>query len=343
MLSVVQVRDLIDKFPFPKWVKEEMHILLHQGDAHIDGHLHLDWDRNTLYEQWLQSNAASQNIRLNDIDGIVITADLHVTESILNTNADGGPFLIVMGNCRARNIVSGGASIIIKKDASISDAVYGFYNHGELDIWGRLITTILINEDHAISIGLNTFIQTGKFSPEDVAYQIKITESIDNSARIPARLKPLLSPRIQLWGDILPALRNGQRVIATTDEKKPDSVEDWVALVWKNPAVLKKVPKQLKTTEAFYLSLFAENSPLDRMLISELVGQIPQNACTEKVMVAAMQLSPKSLLRVPLAVDLHALYEQCFMQVRHPQKIFEDIPEQFRSAAMQKYLQTLDQ
>ena len=342
MISLIDYAAANARFSLPTWVaddtkKERLMFLLHEGDAELNEHLRLDWQAFS-YAHWCQACALPRE-KIDEaaglsLFGLIVTGNLTVHGSILNTNGDGGPLLLVQGNCRAKNLVAGGSAIIIDGDAHIAGATYAFYNHGEVKIWGALHAPMFINDDHCFSVGMHNapqeqHIQCTYIHDDDDDY-------IDDDDAIPAKLKKLVSPRLQLWGDILPALRRGEEVLKQAGEQTPTRIEDWVPLVWKNPLALKKVPKSLRTS-AFYQALFAEGTPLDRFEVLEIMGQIPLAALTQEVIIAALQLSPKSLLRLPPSFDLAQWYEQCFLRVAQPQKIFDDIPEQFRSPAMQAY------
>lgn len=334
MISIIKYQEASTRFSLPSWMNDGYFNtwLLHEGDAFLNNHLCLDWEKLTFnkWKQWNNLPPSSQDIELH---GVIVTGNLAVNASILNTNGDGGPCLIVLGDCQAHNLVGGGSDIHIHGDTLIAGAVYGFYNHGVLNFQGKLHSTIFINDDHSISANIKKQKHNFTYSSRDK------NRILDNDDSIPAKLKKIVSSRLLLWGDILPALCRGEDIVKKSGEKTPETIQDWVTLVWKNPMALKKVPKELRT-EQFYLSLFSEEAPLDALTVIEIVGTISQNAATLEVLVSAMQLSPKSLVRAPVSFDLAELYEQCFLQLKNPQKVFYEIPEQFRSQAMFRHFDT---
>ncbi|NEW06841.1 hypothetical protein GK047_12555 [Paenibacillus sp. SYP-B3998] len=311
-------------------------LLLAQGDVQIDGHLHLDgekgWEDTVTHEAWRQFATLRDEPTGHTIAGLVIDGQLTVNGSIINSNLDWGPYLIVKGNCHAQNIVSGGAYIRIDGDATVEEAVYGSYNHGELTVGGKLETKIYINEDHCVS-AIKGLSSSFAFVEREEAR----TYGEDDS--IPSKLKKLLTPTLLLWGDLWKTLCSGQSIVKKKGDKqqKPQTIEEWVPLVWSNRAHLKKVPAALKD-EAFYLQLFAENAPIADMDVREIVLSISPAKLTENVCAAALQLSPLSLLLTPTTFDLAQLYEKCFLQVKNPESIFYEIPERYRSEAMHLHL-----
>ncbi len=78
--------------------------------------------------------------------------DLVIEGDLLNTDIDSGPLLLVRGNLVANNLRSGGSTIIIGRDVSIRDIVFGNYNHGELIIMNDLHVGMLVMRDHGLSM-----------------------------------------------------------------------------------------------------------------------------------------------------------------------------------------------
>lgn len=348
MSSLIKIGDKeAEVFKLPDWMNKEDVFLLHEGNASIDGHFYLDWDKGwsdgSFYTNWMKQNNQETTKTGGKLKGIIITGNLFVSGSIINSEGDFGPSLIVIGNCTAQSIIAGGSYIKIKENATIAEAVYGFYNHGELDIWGKITTPIFINEDHLISVGTNTFLREGEYNKKDLGCKYKYVShelgdnAVDEDSIIPAKLRKMLSPRLMVWKDILATLCKGESILKKNEEQIPATIQEWVPFVWNNKAVLKKVPATLKN-EDFYLALFADNAPIKDMDVREILAKIPKNVITHKIGIAAMQLSPKSLLHAPASFKLEELYEDCFMQVKNPQEVFEGIPEQYRTDKMRNYL-----
>ncbi|WP_426445375.1 hypothetical protein ACP26L_18890 [Paenibacillus sp. S-38] len=120
----------------------ESRFLVSNGPLVLNQHLPLDWEE-------LEHLAPEGNWELN---GLVVLGDLTIEGNVLNTNMDSGPLLLVQGNVTARNILSGGSEIYINGDAHIRDAVYGYYNHGSIEIVGNLYAGLIVMDDHMYNI-----------------------------------------------------------------------------------------------------------------------------------------------------------------------------------------------
>jgi hypothetical protein len=105
-----------------------------EGDLVIDGPLVCDWDKG------------------HAVAGLIVTGALIVSGPIINENRNGGPFLLVEGNTRARAIVGGGAELVFVGDAVVDEIVVGEYNDGILRFLGSLKTPVAVTNDHHFEI-----------------------------------------------------------------------------------------------------------------------------------------------------------------------------------------------
>lgn len=128
------------------------HVLVCEGDWHLDGSLVLDWP-GWGDAQWQARLGIGQDASAFEIAGIAVIGNLRLDGSVLNINTDGGPFLVVTGDLTARSIASGGATITVHGNADIAEAVVSCYNHGELWLKGRVRTTLWLQDDHMMSAG----------------------------------------------------------------------------------------------------------------------------------------------------------------------------------------------
>ena len=111
-------------------------ISLLRGSTRVAGDLALDWDSED-----------------EDCpDGTIVEGDLEVTGTIVNRNSDSGPFLLVTGNLRAKNLVTGGAEIVVLGDLIVDGVIFGFYNHGSITVFGATRAQAIITEYHAIDL-----------------------------------------------------------------------------------------------------------------------------------------------------------------------------------------------
>jgi hypothetical protein len=221
MLSIITVSELATQYELPEWMDRNNRLLIHKGDANIAGNLYLDWDRGwrngDILKQWAEWN----NLPIpgeEEIDGVLITGNLSVSGSVINADGDGGPALLVMGNLSAQSLVSGGAYIDIRGNATLTEAVYGHYNDGVLNIWGKVIAPIYINDDHSMSVGMNTFLKTGSFSKSDYDTQVymnvrELSQELYSDDPIPQPLRKLVSPQLQKWSEILSSLCEGASIM----------------------------------------------------------------------------------------------------------------------------------
>ncbi|MBI1321808.1 hypothetical protein GC170_01275 [bacterium] len=111
-------------------------LVLPQGTV-IKGDLLLDW-----------SKAFSEK----NIVAIVAEGDLTIEGALINENLDGGPFLFVKGDLKAKRIDKGGAYVIVLGDVQASGPVLCEYNHGGLRVAGDLKSEWLLNVDHDVIV-----------------------------------------------------------------------------------------------------------------------------------------------------------------------------------------------
>ncbi|TYP73337.1 hypothetical protein [Paenibacillus methanolicus] len=144
----VQLRQI---FSLPSYLDDyyfdpENRFLVSNGPLVLNRHLPLDWEE--------LERLAPEGDR--DIHGLVVLGDLTIEGNVLNTNMDSGPLLLVQGNVIARNILAGGSEIFINGDAHIREAVYGYYNHGSIEIAGTLHAGLIVMDDHMYNIKIDS-------------------------------------------------------------------------------------------------------------------------------------------------------------------------------------------
>lgn len=342
-LDVMSAGDLAMQIDLPFWMKCSDLFLVHRGDAYLGENFFLDWgqewETGEIAARWSKCSSLEGNERAKLISGVLVLGNLRVQGDIVNANGDGGPHLIVAGNLEARNLVCGGAFVEVKGDAKISETVFAHYNHGELRIWGNLDTRLLINDDHSVSIEIKKNLagktDKGKFGKGSYKYvDLKKLAKSEDDDGLPRQIKLLVSQKLLTWSDLRAKLFSGESIMRIEGEAPPSTIKEWVNIVWNNFGSLRKLPKDLRV-EAFYLALFAKESRLTELEVMEAISMIPKAALTQNVRVAALELSPKSLLRLPTSFDLQSEYEQCFMQVKEPERVYEGIPAQYRTALME--------
>lgn len=113
-------------------------VLVLPGGVAIDGDLLLDFET---------AIHRGQGFR-----GIVALGALEVRGDILNTNCDGGPFLVVLGPLTVRHIIKGGAAVAVAGPLASSGTIYCAYNHGSFRAWGGLKAEAIIVDDHLFEL-----------------------------------------------------------------------------------------------------------------------------------------------------------------------------------------------
>jgi hypothetical protein len=208
-----QMRDLFDSWIYESHLKNYF-FLVADGDIAIDGDLRLDYnddDWATDAIDWRKelNIADDENLKNNyGIRGVIVTGNLTVNGSIVNSDMNDGAFLLVMGNVTAHNLVAGGAHMVIKGNANARDVAYGHYNDGSIQINGDLSAPIFINEDH--DFGFNALKNNQfkyDFNDDDS------DEDDDGNPIIPSKLRALLDDDIKNWADLTKSLRSGEYVL----------------------------------------------------------------------------------------------------------------------------------
>jgi hypothetical protein len=234
--------------------------LVADGDCDVKGNLHLDYkndDWATDASAWCASLPIEKNEYADKnygVRGIIITGNLTVHGSIINSNMNDGPFLLVMGNVAAHNLVAGGAHIQVNGSAAISGVSYGHYNDGSIHINGDLRTTVFINEDH--DFAFKKLKDSQFWYDSNDTKSPELAEDNDGAYKIPKKLRPLLGEDILTWDDILETLCSGKEVLKNTGAQGTVKDADyWKQLVKKDALNLKKVPKAELTEELCELAV----------------------------------------------------------------------------------------
>lgn len=81
----------------------------------------------------------------------IVTGNLSVVGDIVGMD-EGGGYLIVLGSCRARNLLIGGPQVWVQGDLTVEKSILADYNHGSLDVQGDIVTTIICAE-HIVRVG----------------------------------------------------------------------------------------------------------------------------------------------------------------------------------------------
>lgn len=135
--EVISKEQAVEKYGLPDYFPHDSAYVLFKGDLRVQGPLTM---------QWVFSQADELSKRQN-IYGMIVDGDLTVNGDILDDNY---LYLFVRGNLQCDYFFSYNATQIIRGDAVIRLGIYGEYNDGQLDVYGKLHTPYLISNDHAM-------------------------------------------------------------------------------------------------------------------------------------------------------------------------------------------------
>ncbi|MFI2434494.1 hypothetical protein [Streptomyces sp. NPDC018693] len=82
--------------------------------------------------------------------GVVVDGDLTVSDRVVNGECDFGPFLLMRGDVRAKNIATAGSDVLIEGHLAVDQTIVGTYNHGRTVIHGDTCAEVVYTEEHLI-------------------------------------------------------------------------------------------------------------------------------------------------------------------------------------------------
>ena len=135
------------------------------GDLHVAGDLLVDGPYALERVAAIRARTPADRVvaEAHQAIGLIVTGALTVDGAIINADINGGPFLLVLGETRARAVFSGGAEMVFAGKARVADAVVGCYNDGSVAFLAGLEAPLAISEDHEIKL-------LGKPVPELIDY-----------------------------------------------------------------------------------------------------------------------------------------------------------------------------
>jgi Leucine rich repeat len=116
-------------------------VLVHRGALAVPHNLELDYRVGLLA-------ASSDDER---IVGVLIEGSLTIAGALLNYEDDYGPFLQVTGDLVADAVATGGSQIQVDGDLRTGELI-GVYNHGRIEVGGRLTAKVVASE-HTVAAG----------------------------------------------------------------------------------------------------------------------------------------------------------------------------------------------
>lgn len=116
---------------------------------------------------------------------IFIEGHLQIDGALTCDNADGAASLIVLGNARVHNAVVGGQLVYVQGALTVTDLLWGDYNHGELTVRGGLIARVaLFTDEYHVDI-------TG---PERVDFLLDEVRGVPNLAEFSSEIAGIVFP-----------------------------------------------------------------------------------------------------------------------------------------------------
>lgn len=86
----------------------------------------------------------------NSFAGVVVDGNLTVDDWIINWELDFGPFLLVRGDVRAKNVATAGSEVLVTGNLDVAQTLAGIYNHGQIVIKGDTRAQVVFTEEHLI-------------------------------------------------------------------------------------------------------------------------------------------------------------------------------------------------
>jgi hypothetical protein len=140
----VEARNLFDPEPLRVWAERILvdepggsALILPAGTV-ISGDLELDYD--------------NADVEAHRIGTILALGDLTIEGRLLNLDADGGPFLLVGGSLTAKDILKGGAALVVLGSLTAEGTIFCDYCHGSMQICGDVAAPLLLLNDHEITV-----------------------------------------------------------------------------------------------------------------------------------------------------------------------------------------------
>jgi hypothetical protein len=122
--------------------EDDEEILVFTGDTRLEN-LPLDFTV-------LDASAAVPAELQHTLSGVVVDGDLTVEDWIINWELDFGPFLLVRGDVRAKNVATAGSEVLITGNLDVAQTLAGIYNHGQIVVKGDTRAQVVFTNEHLI-------------------------------------------------------------------------------------------------------------------------------------------------------------------------------------------------
>ena len=183
-----------------------------EGDLVVSGDLLVDWPDDLDRFKAVRPRTAADRVATPSV-GLVVTGRLVVSGAVINGNMDLGPFLLVLGETRARALYASGAEMRFEGRSRFSDAVAGYGNHAKVTFAAGLDAPLVIT-------GAGHWFDCTDERPAIVDFNRgSVAPAAGRRAgtlgEIAARLNPaiVVDDEFSVYEQVLPRIRLGQRVV----------------------------------------------------------------------------------------------------------------------------------
>ncbi|MEM9028140.1 MAG: DUF4116 domain-containing protein [Pseudomonadota bacterium] len=265
----------LDCFRSGTWLGRRIRV--HDGELHLAGDLRLDFEHG-----W------------NDSEGLIVDGDLTVDGNIINEAYESGAFLYVTGNVQAKNLVAGGACIVIDGQADIEELVYAHYNDGSLTIKGETTAQLVMVDDHFATISATA----PYWNSHDTVIGMPLSEYLHADVLVDIEPEPEDDDGDSQWateradGDsIIARLKAGRSAVRAADDSRPRrSIAQWQSMVIAQSGLLRHAPPEAISEEVCLAAVQQNGWALQ---------YVPAELRTLEICRAAMQQYPDAYRFVP--------------------------------------------
>lgn len=186
-LKTIKVNEALKKFPIlkekiEKYGEDTDEIAYFENDIYWKGNLEMNYRFD-----WFKSSKGE------DLKGVIFDSNLYVEKAIENVDDEEGPFLLVLGNCYAKNIYKGGSEFYINNNCIIDNLIYGHNNYGSMKVLNKTKSQYIIGENHFFefnqldnkTVKINNFSSSGSYDfYKDDIKRVFVKEVLDESENL---------------------------------------------------------------------------------------------------------------------------------------------------------------
>ena len=265
-----------------------------EGNHRHDGDLELDFDRF-------------------DHLGLLVDGDLEVTGSVLITSNLGGPFLLVSGNLRARNVVAGDGEMLIEGDADVDGLLLGIGNDGHLAISGETRAGLIISEDHSMHIET----KSTYWKERDWPSGMPLSEYLHRDVPVERTDEAFEVADRQL---LIARIRAGQPVVRDADDPRPrKTYAQWLEDCTEFGRALEYVPRELVDAALCMTAV---------RVWPHALRFVPRELVTDELCELALEADPTAIQCVPEEMRTP---ERCRITVEHDGDLLSEVPLHLRT------------